>query len=463
VIFKILKLVIFILLIWYLSEFFANSEGETTVNWMGWGVQIPTDRFILILILFSILIIFIDRIWLAFLNFPKAAYRRYEVNNNKKVEQKLVKAFLLASHGEFESAAKEASLVAKNTKDKKLGKLLSTHLDVFKNLNENSTNKKELSKNYFKQLTAEPSTAFVGHLALIRQAISDKKNINEIIEEAEKAIKFEPKSKQILEVLLFSYAKVGDLTNSLVYLNKLKNMKYINHKIYQNIASDLNYMCALDCLEKGNVNLATNHLKEAFKQKPNHILVSIKLASLLKGIGSKTKSINQLEKTFLLTSNHDVLDELSKKWDLKTSGARVAKAINLLGKKSTKEISNDLKIAVACYAISEKIWGEAEKLLTEVPENKLTNKAYQAFADIAGSQNNPKIVKDHLEKAANADDGFNYFCSSCGNKNNKWELHCPKCDNLSTINWMKMNDIEMQDGNSLPNLAPTMDKNLISY
>ena len=462
-IFKILKLVIFILLIWYLSEFSANSEGETSVNWMGWGVQIPTDRFILILILFSILIIFIDRIWLAFLNFPKAAYRRYEVNNNKKVEQKLVKAFLLASHGEFESAAKEASLVAKNTKDKKLGKLLNTHLDVFKNLNENSTNKKELSKNYFKQLTAEPSTAFVGHLALIRQAISDKKDINEIIEEAEKAIKFEPKSKQILEVLLFSYAKVGDLTNSLVYLNKLKNMKYINHKIYQNIASDINYMCALDCLEKGNVNLATNHLKEAFKQKPNHILVSIKLASLLKGIGSKTKSINQLEKTFLLTSNQDVLDELSKKWDLKTSGARVAKAINLLGKKSNKEICNDLKITVACYAISEKIWGEAEKLLTEVPENKLTNKAYQAFADIAGSQNNPEIVKDNLEKAANAVEGFNYFCSSCGNKSNQLELHCPKCDHLSTIKWMKMNDVEIQDSISLPNFAPSTDKNLISY
>ena len=224
-IFKIIKLILFILIIWYLSEFFANSEGETSINWMGWGIQIPTDRFILILILFSVVIIFIDRIWLAFLNFPKAAFRRFEVNNNKKVEQKLVKAFLLASHGEFESAAKEASLVAKNTKDKNLGKLLSTHLDVFKNLNENSTNKKEISKNYFKQLTAESSTAFVGHLALMRQAILDKKDINEILEEAEKAIKFEPKSKQILEVLLFSYAKIGDVTKSLIYLNKLKNMK----------------------------------------------------------------------------------------------------------------------------------------------------------------------------------------------------------------------------------------------
>ena len=462
-IFKILKLIIFILLIWYLSEFLANSEGETSINWMGWGIQIPTDQFVLILILFSILIIFIDRIWLAILNFPKAAFRRYEVNNNKKVEQKLVKAFLLASHGEFEAAAQEASLVAQNTKDKNLGKLLSSHLNVFKNLNENSTNQKEISKNYFKQLAAEPSTAFVGHLALMRQAVLDQEGINKIIDKAERAIKFEPKSKQILEVLLFSYAKIGDVSNSLIHLKKLKNMKYVNNKIYQNIASDLNYMCALDCLEKGNVSLATNHLKEAFKQKPNHILVSIKLANLLKGIGSKNKSINQLEKTFLLTSNHDVLDELVKKWNLKTSGARVAKAINLLNKKSSQDIKNDLRIAVACYAISEKIWGEAEKLLNEVPIDKLTNKAYQALADIAGSKNNPETVKDNLEKAANAVEGFNYFCSSCGNKNNTWKLHCPKCDNLSTINWIKLKDIEKQNNISLQQLSSSTDKNLISY
>ena len=158
-----------------------------------------------------------------------AAFRRFEVNNNKKVEQKLVKAFLLASHGEFESAAKEASLVAKNTKDKNLGKLLSTHLDVFKNLNENSTNKKEISKNYFKQLTAESSTAFVGHLALMRQAILDKKDINEILEEAEKAIKFEPKSKQILEVLLFSYAKIPETTVESIFLGLTTSL--INPKI----------------------------------------------------------------------------------------------------------------------------------------------------------------------------------------------------------------------------------------
>ena len=71
--------------------------------------------------------------------------------------------------------------------------------------------------------------------------------------------------------------------------------------------------------------------------------------------------------------------------------------------------------------------------------------------------------KIKLPKAANAVEGFNYFCSSCGNKSNQWELHCPKCDHLSTIKWMKMNDIEIQDSISLPNFAPSTDKNLISY
>ena len=53
---------------------------------------------------------------------------------------------------------------------------------------------------------------------------------------------------------------------------------------------------------------------------------------------------------------------------------------------------------MACYAISEEIWGEAEKLLKDIPEDKLTTKAYQALADIAGSQNNPEVVKNYLEK-----------------------------------------------------------------
>jgi len=222
-IFKTLKLLIFILLIWYLSEFFGNNEGLATINWMGWGIEIPTDRLVLILLLFSIFIILIDRVWLAFLNLPKSALRRYENKNNRKVEQKLIKAFLLASHGETVSAAKEASLVAKNTKDKSLGKLLSRHLEVTNSINKNDGNNKDIAQKYFQQLTSENSTAFVGHLGLMQQAILGNDDNNIIIEEGENALKYEPKSKQILEVLFNAHALKGNIKESLVYLKKLKS------------------------------------------------------------------------------------------------------------------------------------------------------------------------------------------------------------------------------------------------
>ena len=461
-IFKTLKLLIFILLIWYLSEFFGNNEGLATINWMGWGIEIPTDRLVLILLLFSIFIILIDSVWLAFLNLPKSALRRYENKNNRKVEQKLIKAFLLASHGETISAAKEASLVAKNTKDKSLGKLLSRHLEVTNSINKNDGNNKDIAQKYFQQLTSENITAFVGHLGLMQQAILGNYDNNIIIEEGENALKYEPKSKQILEVLFNAHALRGDIKESLVYLKKLKSFNFITNEIYKNIASNLNYLLALENVNNGNKSLAVNNLKEAIKQKPNNIMASIKLSEIITGIGSKSTSIKHLEKAFLLTSHPDVLDALAKEWDDKTPGARVAKSIKLLNKKSSNDIDNDLKIEVARFAIRENIWGEAEKILSEIPEDDLTISGFQALADIESSKNNPDKVKEYLSKAANASEGFNYFCSSCGSKNLKWELHCSNCNGLSTIEWMKSNDNKKLDPVFLPSLNNVFERKLLS-
>ena len=40
----------------FIYENFSEHPGETSINWMEWGVQIPTDRFVLIIILFSVIL-----------------------------------------------------------------------------------------------------------------------------------------------------------------------------------------------------------------------------------------------------------------------------------------------------------------------------------------------------------------------------------------------------------------------
>ena len=338
---------------------------------------------------------------------------------------------------------------------------MKEHLDVVNNINFESENKKEISQNYFKSLADDPTTAFVGHLALMRQAILNKADLTDIIYEAEQALKFETESKQILEILLFSYAKIDDVTNSLKHLKTIKNLKYLDDLTFKNIAADLNYLSALKSIEHSNNKTAINFLKEAMKLNPGHILASIKLSNMITGIGSLSKAITFLEKTFLITAHPDLLLELSEKWNLKTSGSKVSRAISMLNKKTSAKIKNDLKIEIASYAVSKEIWGEASKLLSDIPEEKLTNKAYQILADISGSQNNAEKVKYFLERAANAIQGNHYHCSSCGIKNDKWELHCPKCETLSSIRWMSISDVEITNSLSLSNSLSSLNKNPI--
>jgi len=66
-----------------------------------------------------------------------------------------------------------------------------------------------------------------------------------------------------------------------------------------------------------------------------------------------------------------------------------------------------------------------------------------------------------LGKAANATEGFNYFCSSCGNKNLKWELYCSNCQSLSTIDWMKGNDSKKLDSVFLPSSNSVIENKLL--
>ena len=267
--------------------------------------------------------------------------------------------------------------------------------------------------------------------------------------------------KQILEILLASYSKIDDFNNSLTHLKTMKNLKYVEDKIFRNIAADLNYLLGLESIINEKNKVAVNYLKEAVKQNPAHILASINLSNMITGIGSNSKSISILEKTFLMTAHPQVLIELSHKWNLKNSGSRVARAISLINKKNSSEMQNDLKIEIASFAVNEKIYGEASRLLLNLANEKLTNKAYQVLADIAGSQNEVEKVKDYLEKAANAPQGLNYYCSSCGIKNNQWELHCPKCETLSGIKWMRTQDIEVSHNKQINNLENKSEVKLI--
>ena len=429
---RLLKLIIFLFLIGVISTFISYTEGRTKIDWLGWGIDLETSHFIMILILVSFCFIFIDRLWRFMISFPKSALLRRDEKNREKVEKNLVKAFLLASHGEYKQAAKEALLISKNTKDKKLGLLIKEHSEAVDAQHENDQMK--ISNKYLNTLSNDKNTSFIGHLAIMRIELG-KNDFNKVYEHANEAYKLEPNSEQVVKILFYTSIKLNKIQRALeISKNPLVKNLYSDDK-YKNILSDLYY---IDGVNKFDVNKkeAEKAFSKSVESFEGNVLAVLRLAKLFKGISAKNKSIHILKNGFFNSPHEDILNQLIKRINYKTSGERVSYAISLINNEKIAAINvNEIKIEVAKYSVKEKIWGEAKKILEGINEEKRTNVAYQLLAEIAGSQNKPNEVKEYLKKAATAKLSFSFFCSNCGYDNQKWELNCKSCNEFSSIKW----------------------------
>ena len=430
---RLLKLIVFLFLIGVISTFISYTEGRTKIDWLGWGIDLETSHFIMILIFVSFFFIFIDRLWRLVISFPKSALLRRDERNREKVEKNLVKAFLLASHGEYKQAAKEALLISKNTKDKKLGLLIKEHSDAVEAQNE--VDQINVSNKYFNTLANDKNTSFIGHLASMRVELGKKNDFNKIYEHANEAYKLEPNSEQVVKILFYTSIKLNKIKRAIEISKNPIIINLFSEEKYKQTLSDLHYIDGVNKFEK-NKKEAEKAFSKSVENFEGNVLAILKLTKLFKGISAKNKSINILKNCFFISPHEDILNQLIKRVNYKTSGERVSYAIRLIGdEKISASNINEIKIQVAKFAVKEKIWGEAKKILEGINEENRTNLSYQLLAEIAGSQNKQDEVKEYLKNAAKAKLGFSFFCSNCGYDNQTWKLNCNSCNELSSIKW----------------------------
>ncbi len=439
-----IKLIIIIIIIGLLASVISFTEGRTNIDWLGWGINLETSHFLMILILFSLIIVFLDRVWRYLVLLPKIATSRRDNANREKVENKLVKAFLLSSHGEFKQAAKEARLISNQIKDKKLGSLIKEHSEALEKMNQ--TNTKNISSKYLQALSGDKNMAYIRYLVEMRLEVSKNKDIDKVYNYANEASKLEPNSEQVIKILFYSAIKLNKIQEALEVSKNPIIMNNFGEKKFKKILSDLYYLDGLNKL-KNNKKAAEIAFSKSVEHFSGNILSVLNFVKLLKGITARSKSIKLLKNAFFISPNEKLLNEFIKINKLRTAGEKVSSAINLL---KSEEISEknicEVKIQIAKFCVKQKIWGEAKRILSDIDSKNLTCIAYELLADIANAQEKPNEVKDYLKKSAKAKRGFNYYCTKCGSNNDEWVLNCRNCGELSSVDWIeKPNQLEFNN------------------
>ena len=426
---KFVKLFISIFLIGAIAIIISETEGITKINWLGWGIELKTSYFVIVLAFFCLILIFLDRIWLMLINIPKSAILRRDKKNREKVEKSLIKAFLLASHGEFKQAAQEAKLISKSTYDKKFGKVLIDHANIVENFDNHKYNK--TTKNYLLSLTNEKNTSFIGYLALMKNENEQEK----IYDYAYEANKIDPSSIQVLETLFFCSIRLGKFNEAIRLGNNPLLRKALDKNRVNHILSDLYYVVGLNNLENNKKN-SEIFFKRSLDLKPSNILSCLNLVSIIRGISAKSRSIKLLKNTFLNSPHYSLLLALVEKMEFSTSGEKVSFAKKLVkNRQLSRENQIYTKILVSKFSSENKIWGDAKNILHKINKNEMTKEGFEVLAEIAASNNDYDNEKKFLKDATNSKLRFGYFCKSCGFENSKWELICSSCLEISTIDW----------------------------
>ena len=439
-VYRFFKIIVFLILIFFVSSILSDTEGQTKIDWLSFGIEIETSNFILLLIFVGFLIIFFDRVWRLLISFPKAALIRRDNKNRSKVEKNLVKALLLASHGEYKQAAKEALFISKNIQDKKLGLLIQEHAETVNSMDIKLTdekNRNQISEKYLKILSNDKNTSLISHLASMRIELAKNKNFEKIYEHANEAYKLDQNSEQVIKTLFYVSIKLNKIEKALE-LSKNQNLRNLP-SIYnfEILLSDLNYLDGIKKLSNNRKEALKAFSKslEHFKGNINAVKNYIKLD---KGIYGKQRSIKALKEAFFISPHSELLDELVKRNNFKSSGEKVAYAMSLTEDNEIKKTNlTEIKVLIAEYATKEKIWGEAKKIIEDIPSDDLDKKAYQVLADIASSRNEAEQVKNYLNKANNLDQSYSYYCSFCSSDNKEWHLNCKNCNQISSIQWIK--------------------------
>ena len=90
---------------------------------------------------------------------------------------------------------------------------------------------------------------------------------------------------------------------------------------------------------------------------------------------------------------------------------------------------------VIAASLDADILPPAMSLLSEIPQNEMTNEDFLLTADLAEKQIDPNRAKIALQDAARAPRGKAWRCSACSTITAQFEPICPKCSDIGMIDW----------------------------
>ncbi len=420
---QIIRLILIGALVALVVSWFNQQTGESQIQWLGYEIQISTSLLVGFVIAFAIFVMLFDRLWRLIRNWPKMMAHGWQYRRRTNGERALGLGLVALAAGDSRSAQKQA---------RKAEKLLGRGLlpDLLAAQAAHLAGDKNAARRYFAQLSKHKDTAYYGLIGIMNLQFQNN-DPEKSRAAAQKALEIQPDSAVALTHIFWREVEEKNWHNAVNILGRLipqlANLPEQKH-LFRSREIGLCYLLAREVSE---VRDKTNWLERALKLDQSHIAVRVALARLYQKSESTKQMIKIIERGFILKPHQDYIDLLRDAFS-DNIGKFIAHLTKLARQSEQKIDANRLVIAAS---LDEDILPPATSLLSEIPQDQMTNEDYLLAAELAEKQIDPVGAKTALQDAARAPRGKTWRCSTCSTLTAQYEPICPKCHDVGMIDW----------------------------
>ena len=422
---KTLSFFVLLILIGFGASFVSGEQGLVTIDWLGYKIEGTVGIFIGFVLGLIIIFYMLFRLVLAIKNAPERIVTANQGWKRQRGYKALTQGMIAVAAGDA-SEAKRLSLKAeKLLSEPSLTMLLSAQAAQL-------SGDEKAAGRFFKAMTEEPETRYLGLSGQLRQALEDGDHSN-ALQLAEEASNLNPKTDTVSSTLFELQIKDKDWKSAGETVRKLEKTKIIKPATSRRHQAILLYLESLNDSEEGKIEKATQKAKKAFTLCPDFTPNIIQYAELLHRSGKRRKAVAIIEESWVINPHPNLVNKL-KELVFGAGTEEIMRTVEKLSNYNSDHMESHL--AIASSAISARMLKEAREHIEAIPEFEKSARACRYMAEIAevdSSESN--IAKNWLKKAAAADPDPAWICGECKDISENWVPTCSNCEKFDTLIW----------------------------
>ena len=435
-----------------IASWLSAQQGVTVINWLGWRIEMMTSLLVTGLLISFGGLFLIVKLLVSVISWPSWLGYNWRARRRRRGDEALGQGMVAFAAGDMAEARKLARRAERLLGQGVLPDLLSAQTA-------HATGDDRAAKRYFKSLSAQPSTAYFGHLGLMRLHL-DQGEIEKSCMAARAALTVKADSIPANLVLLSEDLNRENWKSALDRLERVlsskdsfftvassqKNTQPLLSSDTANFAAgQLNkpellaaHLCLSLAEQQKDDKSRQTYLVKALDWSPSFLEAIIRLARL-EAASSPRKALKRLETAFKAVPHQRLANQIAEVAP-DNDGQFVARLSGLAEQATYKD---EARLIVAEAALKRGIWASASSALHSVSQNGHSNQYYLLNAELAdkrakslGQLPDDKSAAERegaLLAAAHAPRARRWQCGACETIVPQWQMDCPSCKSIGQI------------------------------